>query len=99
MVSLDRVEAMALFALTLKFTDPERRLEVMPTHREYLDELYAAGKLHAAGPFTDATGALLIYDVADETEVREVIANDPYTAADVYEIVTLQEWEKRFPPA
>jgi uncharacterized protein YciI len=99
MVSLDRVEAMALFAFQLKFTDPDRRLEVMPSHREYLAELYAAGKLHAAGPFTDQSGALLIYDVADEAEVRELIANDPYTAADVYEVVTLLEWEKRFPPA
>jgi uncharacterized protein YciI len=99
MASLDRVEVMALFALTLKFTDPERRLEVMPAHRDYLAGLYAAGKLHAAGPFVEGTGALLIYDVADEAEVRDLIAEDPYTAADVYEIVTLQEWEKRFPPA
>jgi uncharacterized protein YciI len=99
MASLDRVEVMALFALTLKFTDLERRLEVMPAHRDYLADLYAAGKLHAAGPFVDGAGALLIYDVADEAEVRDLIAKDPYTAADVYEIVTLQEWEKRFPPA
>jgi uncharacterized protein YciI len=90
---------MALFALQLKFTDPDRRMEVRPAHRDYLTELYAAGKLHAAGPFGDQTGALLIYDVADEAEVRDILAKDPYTAADVYEIVTLQEWLKLFPPA
>lgn len=90
---------MALFALQLKFTDNDRRLEVRPAHREYLTELHTAGKLHAAGPFTDQSGALLIYDVADEAEVRDILAKDPYTAADVYEIASLQEWQKLFPPA
>ncbi|WBQ03056.1 YciI family protein [Kribbella sp. CA-293567] len=90
---------MALFALQLKFTDQDRRMEVRPAHRDYLAELYDAGKLHAAGPFGDQSGALLIYDVADEAELREILADDPYTAADVYEIVTLQEWLKLFPSA
>lgn len=89
---------MALFALQLRFTDPDRRMEVRPAHRDYLGELYAAGKLHTAGPFTDQTGALLIYDVADEAELREILAKDPYTTADVYEIVSLQEWQQLFPP-
>jgi uncharacterized protein YciI len=54
---------MPLFAVTLTFTDDvERRLEVRPTHREYLKELLAQGKLHESGPFVDDTGALLIYD-------------------------------------
>jgi uncharacterized protein YciI len=88
---------MALFALHLSFTDPERRMEVRPAHREYLTALQADGKLLTAGPWGDQSGALLIYDVADEAEVREIIANDPYTAADVYEIVALKEWLPLFP--
>jgi uncharacterized protein YciI len=90
---------MALFVLQLKFTDNDRRMEVRPAHREYLTELHAAGKLRTAGPFTDQSGALLIYDVADEAEVRDILAKDPYTAADVYEIASLQEWQQLFPPA
>ena len=88
---------MALFALQLKFTDPERRMEVRPAHREYLAELKESGKLVTAGPFADQTGALLIYDVADEAELRDILAEDPYTTADVYEIVTLAEWQTAFP--
>jgi len=88
---------MALFALQLKFTDPERRMEVRPAHREYLAELKEAGKLVTAGPFADQTGALLIYDVADEAELRDILAKDPYTTADVYEIITLAEWQTAFP--
>ncbi|GAA1597709.1 hypothetical protein GCM10009789_59540 [Kribbella sancticallisti] len=88
---------MALFALQLRFTDPDGRMQVRPAHREYLTRLHQAGKLLAAGPYADQTGALLIYDVADEAEVREILANDPYTPADVYEIASLQEWQPLFP--
>jgi uncharacterized protein YciI len=88
---------MALFALQLKFTDPERRTEVRPAHRDYLAELKEAGKLVTAGPFADQSGALLIYDVADEAELRDILAKDPYTTADVYEIITLAEWQTAFP--
>jgi uncharacterized protein YciI len=88
---------MALFALQLKFTDTDRRMRVRPAHREYLTSLRAAGKLLTAGPYADQSGALLIYDVADEAELREILAKDPYTPADVYEIASLQEWQPLFP--
>lgn len=88
---------MATFALQLKFTDPERRMEVRPAHRDYLASLNEAGKLVAAGPFADETGALLIYNAADEAELRDILAKDPYTTADVYEIITLTEWQMVFP--
>lgn len=88
---------MALFAVQLRFTDTDRRLQVRPAHREYLTSLRAAGKLLSAGPFADQSGALLIYDVADEAEVRDILEKDPYTPADVYEIAALNEWQPLFP--
>lgn len=90
---------MALYVVQLRFdlAATDRRLEVRPAHREYLTELKEAGKLVTAGPFPDQTGALLIYDVADEAELRDILAKDPYTPADVYEIATLSEWEPLFP--
>jgi uncharacterized protein YciI len=88
---------MALFALQLKFTDNDRRMQVRPAHREYLTSLREAGKLLTAGPFADQSGALLIYDVADEAELRDILVKDPYTSADVYEIASLQEWQPLFP--
>jgi hypothetical protein len=87
---------MALFAVQLTFTDNDRRMQVRPAHREYLTSLRAAGKLLTAGPWADQAGALLVYDVADEAELRGILANDPYTAADVYEIATLKEWQPLF---
>lgn len=90
---------MAKFVVQLRFdmSATERRMEVRPPHREYLAELKAAGKLVAAGPFADGTGALLVYEVADEAELRDILAKDPYTPANVYEIATLAEWQPLFP--
>lgn len=90
---------MALYVVQLRFdlTETDRRMDVRPAHREYLTELKEAGKLVAAGPFTDQSGALLIYDVADEAELRDILAKDPYTPANVYEIATLAEWQPLFP--
>jgi uncharacterized protein len=87
---------MAIFALQLRFRNNDRRLEVRPAHREYLASLRDAGRLVAAGPWADDTGAMLLYDVAGEAEVREILANDPYTPADVYEIADLREWRPLF---
>ncbi|TDW23757.1 YciI family protein [Kribbella kalugense] len=90
---------MAQFVVQLRFdaAQTDDRMAVRPAHREYLNSLKAAGKLVASGPFADQTGALLIYEVADEAELRDILAKDPYTAADVYEIATLAEWQPLFP--
>ena len=90
---------MALYVVQLRFdlAETDRRLEVRPAHREYLTELKEAGKLVAAGPYADQTGALLIYEVADEAELRDILAKDPYTPASVAEITTLAEWQPLFP--
>jgi len=84
---------MALFAVTLAFSeDAARRGEVRPTHRAYLAELLQQGKLQQSGPFTDDTGALLIYDAADIAEVQEILSNDPYTPAGIIAGATIKEW-------
>ncbi len=86
---------MPLFAVNLTFTDNvERRLEVRPTHREYLKQLLEQGKLHESGPYVDDTGALLIYDAADLAEVQELLANDPYAPNGIVATVTINEWNR-----
>lgn len=88
---------MAIFTVQLRFKNNDRRLRVRPKHREYLASLHAAGKLVTAGPWADETGALLVYNVADEAELRRILADDPYTPEDVYEIADLREWRPLFP--
>ncbi|HEU0113961.1 MAG TPA: YciI family protein [Thermomicrobiales bacterium] len=70
---------MARYAVLLTYgPDAERRLAIRPRHRDYLKQLAQRGKLHEAGPWTDDSGALLIYEADDEEEVRALLAADPY---------------------
>jgi uncharacterized protein len=90
---------MAKFVLNIKFTDDiERRLATRPIHREYLKTLQSAGKLHEAGPFSDDTGALIIYEVADLQDAEAQLAADPYsTTGGIFESVHIHEWNRIFP--
>lgn len=57
--------------------------EIRPTHREFLAELKAAGKLVGSGPFEDADGgALIIIRLENEATVADAEAlmdQDPFT--------------------
>ncbi|NUT48746.1 MAG: hypothetical protein HOV94_15780 [Saccharothrix sp.] len=85
---------MARFAVELVFKDnQDERLAVRPAHREYLATLVERGVLLVSGPYADQTGALLVYEVADEAELREVLAADPYTPAGVVAETRVHEWQ------
>jgi uncharacterized protein YciI len=88
---------MALFAVTITYADDtERRDQVRPKHREYLQTLLDGGKLHESGPFTDDSGALLVYEADSEADVKELLANDPYTAGGVIGTASIKEWNVVF---
>jgi uncharacterized protein YciI len=87
----------ARFVLEIKFKNDEERLRVRPAHRAYLAELLANGKLVTAGPWADDTGALLIFEVGGAAEVRELLAEDPYTLAGVRDVLRLTEWRPILP--
>ena len=85
---------MAKFAAMLTFGDRERRLAARPDHRAYLERLLAEGKLYESGPWGDETGALIVYEAADEAEARALMAADPYTAAGAVATAELKEWNR-----
>jgi uncharacterized protein len=70
-----------MYAVTLTFSDDPARLELRPGHRERLAALVDDGKLLAAGPWTDDTGSLLVFLVAERDELDEILAADPYYSA------------------
>ena len=73
-------------------TDAEKVQSVRPTHREYLSRLRDEGKLYASGPFTDGSGALIIYE-ADTPEAAEtLLQGDPFHAAGVFVRWQLRPW-------
>jgi len=85
---------MANFAVTLHFeSDVEHRLSVRPSHREYLKTLLDSGSLVQSGPFLDDSGALLIYDAADQAAAEALLAADPYSVdGGVIASSTIKEW-------
>lgn len=89
---------MAKFVLMVKIGDQAARDAARPKHREYLTQLFEAGKLLEAGPFTDGAGSLFIYEAADEAEARSFFAADPYsTTPGVVERAHFHEWVRVFP--
>ena len=87
---------MAIFAAWVTYINHEERIKVRPTHRAYLAKLLAEGKLVASGPFTDETGALLVYQAENEAEVRQLMDADPNNSVGAFGEVTIREWNRVF---
>jgi uncharacterized protein len=85
-----------MIVLELAFTDAPQRLQARPRHRERLAELHATGALVMAGPWTDDSGALLVFD-ATASEVDAIMAEDPYYATEGVRVVGLREWRRIVP--
>ena len=78
-------------------TDPEaasRRQAARPTHLDGLKGNVAAGKLVFGGPiFDDAQkpiGSFLLAECSDRAELDAMLANDPYTRANVWQKVDVK---------
>ena len=91
-----------LFAMIGIDKDPdglERRKSVRREHIEYLGTL--GDKIKVAGPFmsedgSKPVGSLIVYEAESIDEVKQIIADDPYTAADVFETVEIRPWNWLF---
>lgn len=83
---------MSWFVAELRYADPVRRAEVRPAHLAYVRELAERGALVLAGPWTDGTGSMMIYEVPSEAEATQLLAQDPYSQSGVIELIRLREW-------
>ena len=81
-----------VYALELTFDDDPARLEGRPAHRERLAALRDAGKILAAGPYADESGALLVFRVETREEMDEIIAADPYYSGPGVTAALVREW-------
>ena len=82
----------AMYAVQLSFTDDPTRLGLRPAHRERLAALVADGRLLAAGPWGDESGALLVFIVDGRAALDEILAADPYYTAPGVTVSSIQEW-------
>jgi uncharacterized protein len=72
--------------------DLDHVAELRPAHRTYMAQLDSAGKLCAAGPFEDGTGALFIYEAADQRAAEEIVHADPYFTGGALGAFELVAW-------
>jgi uncharacterized protein YciI len=77
-------------------TDKDKIQSVRPEHRQYLTSLLAAGKLVAAGPFTDNYGALIIYESASPEEAEKLLQADPFHKNGIFVRWVMRPWNTVF---
>jgi uncharacterized protein YciI len=82
-----------MYVVELAFDAQQDRLALRPEHRRKLSQLHRQGKLLTAGPYSDDSGALLIFSVSNESEVDELMADDPYYRANGVTVVRKQSWQ------
>ena len=82
----------AMYAVQLAFSDDSARLGLRPGHRERLAELAADGQLLAAGPWSDDSGALLVFIVDTRDELDVIMAGDPYYSTPGVTVTSVEEW-------
>jgi len=74
-----------------------KRTETRPAHLAYLTAL--GGKVKAGGALLtpdqkSVLGSLLIIEAADEPEVAALLAEDPYTKAQLFATVDIKPWRQ-----
>lgn len=81
-----------MIAIELAFSASPHRLAARPAHRELLEQLHTEGRLHAAGPWDDDSGALLVF-TGDRDAVEAIMASDPYYSTDGVTVAAVREWQ------
>jgi uncharacterized protein len=85
------------FAAIIEYSQDKPKVEsVRPVHRQYLTTLKERGQLVAAGPFTDASGALIIYEAPTKDEAEALLKADPFHANGIFLSWQLRPWNPVF---
>lgn len=81
------------YAAVIEYIQDKDKVQALrPTHRQYLSELLAKGKLAATGPFTDGFGALIVYEAESPEEAEALLQGDPFHANGVFVRWTIRPW-------
>jgi len=81
------------FAAIIEYTKDKNKIAaVRPVHRQYLSGLRERGKLAASGPFTDDSGALIIYEAETKEEAEGLLKEDPFNQNGIFVSYVLRPW-------
>ncbi len=81
------------FAAIIEYLQDKPKVdEIRPTHRQYLRGLKEKGQIAATGPFTDDSGALIIYEAATKEEAEALLKADPFNQAGIFLKYVIRPW-------
>jgi uncharacterized protein len=85
------------FAAIIEYLQDKAKIaEVRPVHRQYLTSLKESGRLAASGPFTDDSGALIIYEADTKEEAEKLLQADPFNQNGIFVRYQLRPWNALF---
>src|SRR5471030_1200888 len=74
----ERRNNMKYAAIIEYLQDKAKIAEIRPVHRQYLASLKDKGQLAASGPFTDDSGALIVYEASTREDAESLLKGDPF---------------------
>jgi uncharacterized protein YciI len=81
------------FAVIIEYSQDKAKVEsVRPVHRQYLAALKERGQLVVAGPFTDGSGAFIVYEAPTAEEAEGLLTGDPFHANGIFLRWQLWPW-------
>lgn len=81
------------FAAIIEYSQDKAKIaELRPSHRQYLASLRANGQLAASGPFTDDSGALIVYEAPSLEEAEKLLQADPFHHNGIFLSWRLRPW-------
>jgi uncharacterized protein len=81
------------YAAVIEYLQDKEMVErLRPQHRAYLAALKEAGRLAASGPFSDGSGALIIYEAESLAAAEALLKGDPFHAGGVFLRWELRPW-------
>ena len=87
------------FAAIIEYNQDKDEIKTLHSaHREYLRTFLENGQLWAAGPFTEAAGAMWMLDAETVEAVEDIVKGDPYVVGGVivnWQVRPLAYWSAK----
>ena len=81
------------YAAIIEYSSDKAKIQsIRPTHRQYLATLRERGQLAISGPFTDDSGALIVYEAASREEAEALLKADPFAQNGIFLSYVLRPW-------
>jgi uncharacterized protein YciI len=75
----------------------ERRKQFRAEHLAYIEPLSRAGKIVVAGPFTDGSGSLIVFEADSMEAAQKQARNDPYVTRGIFARHEVKPFKRVFP--